>query len=687
MKLFLRRLYLPAVILLAGFLCQNPPLTAETDRNTNGIPDSWEHQYTGSVTGMSATADSDTDTVNNLDEFLAGTDPINPLSMFTIQTSSFNRTNGTLLTWSNASARAYSITWSTNLVAQPFTNLVTNLVTNLTFISSQTWNTYTDATHMAETCIFYRIKSSWTGVLDIMTCLNCHDTNLGTHAASVVDFSRLSHHVTNTLTTNDCLICHDHSNHQNGLIVLRNAYSNSVMVTLTNSPLINATEAAKLTPFCLTCHGATAQTGTPFAVSGDVSHTINQTTWWTNNSAHNMTNGAINLSCFGDGTNIGCHASSHGSAKKNLLAPANVAATAPNYAEQEEGFCLNCHNGNRARKSMTGEFTKAYHHPIVNTDTNRSTIPARQVECDSCHNVHAAQLDTTSYTNIATLTRNQVRGPSWGAVGISVSYSNPTNFSVPITNYTFAGGSYMPVMPSVYTYQICFKCHAGWGWRGTNAPNGLSPNGTNTSPVATDCAQGFNPRNLSGHPVVTGLNNYSNSLAPRALTATALLPPWNMNMGTQTMDCSDCHNTDAAAPAAQGPHGSAQPFMLRTVFSNGVPTTATNWPNVLIPNYTNSWCANCHTRTGNNVHMQSSHFSYPCYNCHIVVPHGGKMSRLIGDNNGTMPARYAYNNDTNNMLVLSFKKGTNLSYTSNNCESVSSGCTGYHPPIAGGENW
>jgi hypothetical protein len=39
-----------------------------------------------------------------------------------------------------------------------------------------------------------------------------------------------------------------------------------------------------------------------------------------------------------------------------------------------------------------------------------------------------------------------------------------------------------------------------------------------------------------------------------------------------------------------------------------------------------------------------------------MVPHGGKMSRLIGDSDGTMPERYAYNNVLGQMDVQSFKK-------------------------------
>jgi predicted CXXCH cytochrome family protein len=171
----------------------------------------------------------------------------------------------------------------------------------------------------------------------------------------------------------------------------------------------------------------------------------------------------------------------------------------------------------------------------------------------------------------------------------------------------------------------------------------------------TDLAQEFNPANRSGHPVVTGLTNYTGSSAPKALAAATMKAPWATNLGTQTMMCSDCHNTDAASPAAQGPHGSAAQFMLRG-------TNPANWPNITLSSASTSWCTNCHTLTlsNNTAHNTGNHSGYQCWNCHIVIPHGSKMSRLVGFSGAgtTMPARYAYNNTVSNMKITGFKKPT-----------------------------
>jgi predicted CXXCH cytochrome family protein len=204
--------------------------------------------------------------------------------------------------------------------------------------------------------------------------------------------------------------------------------------------------------------------------------------------------------------------------------------------------------------------------------------------------------------------------------------------------------------------------------------------------LATDVAQEFSPLNKSGHPVITGLNYYSNSTAVgtpslRGLQVAAMKNPWTNSVGTQTMMCSDCHDattTNYVATAAQGPHGSAYPYMLRG-------PNATNWPNYLLSAFNTSWCANCHNNSAGQPHTLSNHTGQRCYACHIIVPHGGKMSRLIGDRDGTMPARYAYNNQPTNILVFSFTKTATGSYSSGNCRANCSSHTASSSATM--ENW
>ena len=344
----------------------------------------------------------------------------------------------------------------------------------------------------------------------------------------------------------------------------------------------------------------------------------------------------------------------------------NTTATFTNLlVDQEENLCFTCHSttGPAATKVET-DFAKTYHHPV--NDAQQKT--GRVVECDSCHNPHKALAGSHTYTTTATSTRNLASNPLKGTDGVSISYTSLTNFQTIATNrYTV-----IPKSTGVtYEYQICLKCHSSYVWGTGTPPNGLSPNGTATTPVETDAAQEFSPNNKSGHPIVTGLNNYVNSTAPKALTTAAMKAPWNVNVGTQTMMCTDCHNTDAATPAAQGPHGSAAQFMLRGA-------NAANWPNVANSSFSTSWCANCHNNTSTTIHG-GNHNSTRCYACHIVIPHGGKMSRLLGDGNGTTPIRYAWNNTRSTITLTSFTKSSG-SYSGSNC----GGC-GEHS--GGSENW
>ncbi|WP_257308236.1 cytochrome c3 family protein [Geothrix fuzhouensis] len=203
-----------------------------------------------------------------------------------------------------------------------------------------------------------------------------------------------------------------------------------------------------------------------------------------------------------------------------------------------------------------------------------------------------------------------------------------------------------------------------------------------TTPVLsyTDLAQEFNPANRSAHPVVVPMNAQTGQVTPTGGLTVTLNPPWNTNKGSQTMMCSDCHNTDGTA--AQGPHGSAAQFMLRS-FGTGTPPPA-NWPDVTLSNArqtttpTNqSWCNNCHPiqSSTNNVHSAGDHSSRKCYECHIVIPHGGKVSRLIATDTSNLPKRYAYLNDNTKIQLTQFIKTSSSNYNKDATGNCSAKCS------------
>jgi len=122
------------------------PLPA--DSNSNGIPDWWEYHYFGS--NILANGHADSDTYDNMDEFIGGSDPTDGQSVFEV--SCFNEsaggTNQFVLTWNSLEDRYYNILWTSNLL-----NGFQSLENGLEFPQ----NTYTGSTQSASNR-FYKLE-------------------------------------------------------------------------------------------------------------------------------------------------------------------------------------------------------------------------------------------------------------------------------------------------------------------------------------------------------------------------------------------------------------------------------------------------------------------------------------------------------------------------------------------------
>jgi hypothetical protein len=71
---------------LAGTMnSANVNLLVIPDADTDGLPDLWETNFFGNPTNASASADVDFDGMNNREEYLAGTDPTNTLSVLRLE--------------------------------------------------------------------------------------------------------------------------------------------------------------------------------------------------------------------------------------------------------------------------------------------------------------------------------------------------------------------------------------------------------------------------------------------------------------------------------------------------------------------------------------------------------------------------------------------------------------------------
>jgi len=108
-------------------------MTGIPDRDGDGLPDAWEFQYFGNVTGAWAQANYDSDPFTNQEEYFAGTDPTNPLSFFKGITQWYIALPPHAEFDSTVTGRVYELWIATNLTASwsPYQSAVPGTGSNL----------------------------------------------------------------------------------------------------------------------------------------------------------------------------------------------------------------------------------------------------------------------------------------------------------------------------------------------------------------------------------------------------------------------------------------------------------------------------------------------------------------------------------------------------------------------------
>ena len=79
------------------------------DSNSNHLGDVWESRYFGAATNVSALDDPDHDGANNGEEYLAGTDPTNPCSVFEFDDFDLDSNAGIRVSWPVSASRTYRL--------------------------------------------------------------------------------------------------------------------------------------------------------------------------------------------------------------------------------------------------------------------------------------------------------------------------------------------------------------------------------------------------------------------------------------------------------------------------------------------------------------------------------------------------------------------------------------------------
>lgn len=362
-----------------------------------------------------------------------------------------------------------------------------------------------------------------------------------------------------------------------------------------------------------------------------------------------------------------CHVPHNGQGVGYLNRQVNEQTCFQGVASTEGGAA--CH-GVGGAKDIKSILSRAYTHPALAEDnipgtqhTNLDTLYGtgnpdplaikgidwatnKHAVCMDCHNPHQARAGTHvvdgSWYGAPGASTNLVSNVLKGVSGIEPTW--PAAWTQPTTFTTMES--------SEKEYQICLKCHSYWGIgnavKGINTSGYVSPSDLVTP--LTDVAWEMNINNKSGHPVVINQLARTGSYVPKELNLVQLLTPWKENPGLNTMYCSDCHGADNELGGdPKGPHGSNLKYVLKGV-NQYWPKKADGVTLYTLDDIQNGtaggvMCMNCHdiNHPHDKWRNQMANKGFACVECHVTVPHGSPVSRLIGYTGWPAPYNYGGN--------------------------------------------
>lgn len=124
------------------------------DSDGDGLPDDWEKFYFGDLSAK-PDADADNDGASNRAEFLSGTDPKNPQSVFRIIDSAFNSNGTARLRFSIVASHNYRVETSDNLISWH----AANGTLSYPAAGEAQWNEVIDATAVRPERRYFRVAA------------------------------------------------------------------------------------------------------------------------------------------------------------------------------------------------------------------------------------------------------------------------------------------------------------------------------------------------------------------------------------------------------------------------------------------------------------------------------------------------------------------------------------------------
>lgn len=336
--------------------------------------------------------------------------------------------------------------------------------------------------------------------------------------------------------------------------------------------LAHGTSALKDSVQCTSCHDphlATQKFLVKSVDRGGLCMSCHQKVGWFG-SSHELSNApypATGTRTVGEASCLACHAPHNGQSPTMLLSTRNRSGAPLPWAE--ENVCLSCHrkggtgvdpSRGRAAADLESEGLKASKHPLaLKTDEHQPVFTARQpepepvlnaqrhVECTDCHNPHR-------------------------------SLPLPGNVHEGMKGVSLSGATVVDDLAiDLQQHEVCLRCHGDTFAAAIPPAPRRPPSGSNKRLEFQPSNDAFHPVGNPGRNTSTFLNNVLD--APEGQLVGK---DWQGNRMSRfsTVLCTDCHNSEATADALgsarnstsgpKGPHGSANPRMLRANYSTAV---------------------------------------------------------------------------------------------------------------------